>query len=123
MATMITVPVFWVHFDGEEQRVHDGTLYRDDATTSPMLAPQPQDASRPAITPGDLADPIHLDLDLDPATLTPEQRELLLAAVRRDRPHFRAGASIAKLFTRKELDGDTYVSLGELIMGKSTDKS
>jgi len=117
---MTTVPVFWVHFDGEEQRVHDGTLYRDDATTSPMLAPQ--DTSQP-IGAGELANPIHLDLDLDPTALTPEQRELLLAAVRRDRPHFKAGASIAKLFTRKELDGDTYVSLGELIMGKSTDKS
>ena len=109
---MTTIPVFWVSFD---QRAHDATLKRDGSPAEPALV---EADSGQIIKPGQLSEPIHLDLDVDPAALTPEQRELLLAAVRRDRPHFAAGANITALFDRKELDGDAYIPVGELIMRK-----
>jgi hypothetical protein len=112
---MTTIPVFWVSTVQCSQRAHDATLQRDGSSGKPVLA---EADSGQIIKPGQLSEPIHLDLDVDPTALTPEQRELLLAAVRRDRPHFAAGVNITALFSRKELDGDAYVPVGELIMGK-----
>lgn len=112
---MTTIPVFWVSTDQCPQHAHDAALQWDGSPGEPILV---EADSGQIIKPGELSHPIHLDLDVDPATLTPGQRELLLAAVRRDRAHFAAGANITGLFTRKELDGDAYIPVGELIMRK-----